>query len=167
MNKPDSLWHEWNELPDVYVRLQKDDMGYPPKEWEQLKAKPTSTDGVYQLQNTPFYARGLATGDEVLTHTSPEGFYPVVKSVQKRSGFSTVRLLISDEEERQALIDYFTGHGCRLEFCREIESLVSIAIPKTAFEEVYDYIRLERDKGRWGAEDGFIVFDEGNDAPQN
>ena len=157
---PSSVWHDWNELPDVYVRLPKDDEGYPPKDWEQLKAEPTDVAGVYRLRNTPFYARGLATGDEVATGTSSEGYYPVIQSVVRRSGYSTIRLLISGDENRRALIDYFVAHGCSLEFCREVKSLVAIAIPKTFLDEVACYILSEKEKGRWGAEDGYIADDE-------
>lgn len=153
-------WIEWNNLPNVYAYRKKDEDDYPPTEWEQLKAKPTDIEGIYQLKNIPFFARGLASDDEVVTQIVAEGFSPVIKSIYKRSGFSTVRILITDEEDRQALINHFTKYGCRLEFCREFKGHVAIAIPKDSFDEVYGYILKGKESGRWGAEDGFIAEDE-------
>jgi hypothetical protein len=32
----------WYDLPAVYVRLAKDELGYPPKDWEELTAEPAN-----------------------------------------------------------------------------------------------------------------------------
>src|SRR5436190_11758392 len=99
--------HEkWHELPEVYVKLHKDNLGYPPRDWEQLKAEPTDREDVYRLKSIPFYARGLAYQDEVRVTTSAEGYYPAVESVAKRSGYSTMRLSIKDEDDKNAIIDH-------------------------------------------------------------
>jgi hypothetical protein len=161
MSKADSEQYlEWKDLPNVYAYREKDEDDFPPKEWEQLKARPTRVEGVYELESIPFFARDLAIGDEVKTEAIPGDFSPVVRTIHKRSGFSTVRIVISENEDREALIKYLTGLGCRLEFCREYEGLVAIAIPAKTFEQVYDYLRAGRDSERWGAEDGFIAADE-------
>lgn len=152
--------HEkWHELPEVYVRLHRDKLGYPPKDWEQLRAEPTDKEEVYKLKSIPFYALGLAYEDEVRVGTSAEGYHPIVDSVVKRSGYSTMRLWIKDEDDRSAIADYFTGRGCLLEFNGH---LVAIAIPKDAFDAVSEYICDEKDRGRWDAEDGYLVIDEGS-----
>src|ERR1051326_6489724 len=100
----------WDKLPDIYVRLQKDEVGYPPKDWEQLKAEPTGGGDTFRIMSIPHYARGLALEDEVTVTTPHEGYYPVFQAVSKRSGYSTMRLMISDNEDRQKLIDYFISH---------------------------------------------------------
>ena len=146
----------WNNLPDVYVRLKKDELGYPPKEWEQLKAEQIGSSEIYRIKSIPFYAKGLAYGDEIATETSKEGYYPVAKSVLKRSGFSTMRLSIKGED-REQVISYFTSEKCLLEFNG---LLVAIAIPRERFDEVSDFICDEKDAGRWDAEDGFLIIDE-------
>jgi hypothetical protein len=148
---------KWHDLPEVYVKLPKDKLGYPPKEWEQLKAEPTDRTEIYRLKSVPFYARGLAYQDEVRVGKSAEGYYPAFESVAKRSGYSTMRLWIKDEDDRNAIVNYFTGRGCLLEFNGH---LAAIAIPRDAFDEVSDYICDEKDRGRWDAEDGYLVIDE-------
>jgi len=148
---------KWHQLPEVYVRLHKDELGYPPKDWEQLKAEPTDREDVYKLNSIPFYSRGLAYQDEVRVTTSAEGFYPVVEAVTRRSGYSTMRLWLKEEDDRNAIINYFTEHGCLLEFNGQ---LAAIAIPRDVFDTVSDYICNEKDRGRWDAEDGYLVIDE-------
>src|SRR5436190_5697815 len=94
---------KWKDLPVVYVKLPKDEIGYPPKDWEELKAEPTETAGIYRLKSIPVYARGLAFNDEVHVGESSEGYSQVVDSVVRRNGFSTMRLLIEEDEDKEAL----------------------------------------------------------------
>jgi hypothetical protein len=147
----------WRDLPEVYVRLRKDELGYPPKEWEQLKAEPTEKPDVYRLKSIPFYARGLAYDDQILVTTSQEGYFPVYRSVVSRSGYSTMRLMIAGNEDHQKLIEYFTQRDTFLEF---LGNLVALAIPRRKFEEVSDFIVHEKQNGRWDAEDGFLIVDD-------
>ena|SRR5205807_8076827 len=155
----------WEELPEIYVRLLKNKAGYPPKDWEQLKAETTDNPGVFRIKNIPFYAHGVAWEDEVSVTTSEEGYYPVFKSVVKRSGYSTVRLWIAKDEDPQKLIDHFTKLDTFLEFDSR---LVALAIPRHRFDEVSEYIFNEKQNGRWGAEDGFLIIDDpGNEAPND
>jgi hypothetical protein len=152
---------QWHDLPDVYVRLHKDELGYPPKDWEQLKAEPTERSDVLRIKSIPFFARGLAYQDEIRVGTSAEGYSPIFESVVTRSGYSTVRLMIEKNEDRQKLIDYFTGVGTLLEFDG---NLVALAIPRDRFDQVSEYIVDEKKKGRWDAEDGFLIIDDASGA---
>ena len=150
---------DWEKLPDVYVRLQKDELGYPPKNWEQLKGQLVESSGLYCLKSIPFYAKGLAWEDEVETHTSPEGYSPVISRVVRRSGFSTMRLQIEPTEDKAALLKYFNDRGVFVEF---LGLLVALAIPRSAFDGISEYVCDEKDKGRWDAEDGYLIIDEGS-----
>lgn len=157
-NKGDPQRHYWRDLPEVYFRLQKDEDGYPPKDWEGLKSERTDEENVYRIKSIPFFTKDVAYDDEVRTGTSEEGFCPVFESVQKRSGHSTIRLLIEQAEDRVALTEYFTSRGCLLEFNGR---LVAIGIPESAFDQISDYIGEGKDRGRWAAEDGYLVIDAG------
>jgi hypothetical protein len=148
---------QWEKLPDIYVRLQKDELGYPPKEWEQLKAEPTGSVNVFRIKNIPHYARGLAWDDEVSVMKSNEGYYPVFRAVVKRSGYSTVRLMLEKHEDRQKLINFFTERDTFLEFDGD---LVALAIPRHRFDEISQYVFNEKQKGRWDSEDGFLITDD-------
>src|SRR3954463_10910703 len=100
-----------NEVTEVYVNLQQDELGYPPKQWEQLKAEEIDRE-LFRIKSVPFYARGLAYEDEVHVTNSDEGYYPVIHSVFKRSGYSTMRLWINDESEKATISNYFIKHHC-------------------------------------------------------
>src|SRR5262249_4032160 len=151
---------QWEALPDIYVRLNKDDLGYPPKDWEQLKGESTNQREVFRIKSIPHYARGLALEDEVKVTTSQEGYYPVFESVVKHSGYSTVRLLISKDEDRDKLIEYFTELDTLLEFDGR---LVALAIPRHRFDEVSEYVFHQKQSGRWDSEDGFLIIDDPSD----
>jgi hypothetical protein len=91
---------DWHDLPHVFARVKQDELGYPPKQWEQLKAQPTRNPDIFVLKRIPFFARGLSYGDEVAVTTSPEGYFPVIQTVVKRSGYSTIRLMIDGNEDK-------------------------------------------------------------------
>jgi len=156
-NKGDPEERRWRRLPKVYFKLEKDEDGYPPEEWEGLKAEPVEEPETYRIKSVPFYASQVAYGDEVRTCTSDEGFFPVFKAVSRRSGFSTVRLWLAEAEDRSTLADFFSGRGCLVEFDGR---LMAIGIPKTAFEDISEYIAAEKDRGRWDAQDGYLVIDD-------
>lgn len=147
----------WAELPDLYVKLQKDELGYPPKEWEQLKGEQLGSTAGFRIKSIPHYARGLALEDEVLTGTSSEGYSPVIQHVTKRSGYSTMRLMIKSSEDKDALIREFVNRNVLLEFAGK---LVALAIPREQLDEVSNYVCEQKDCGRWDAEDGFLIIDE-------
>ncbi|HEV2963933.1 MAG TPA: DUF4265 domain-containing protein [Candidatus Angelobacter sp.] len=154
---------QWEEMPEIYIRLHKDELGYPPKEWEQLKGERTKKGDVFRIKNIPFYARGIAWEDEVSVTKSEEGYYPVFESVIERSGYSTIRLMIENDEDRDKLIDFFTEHETFLEFNGR---LVALAIPRHRYEEVMEYVCKEKDRGRWDAEEGFLIVDDPRDEPK-
>jgi hypothetical protein len=154
--KEDLPREKWEKLPDIYIRLHKDELGYPPKDWEQLKAEETGQPEIFRIKNIPHYARGLAWEDEISVTTSEEGYYPVFQSVIKRSGYSTMRLMIEKSEDRQKLTEYFTERETLMEFD---DRLVALAIPRHRFDEVSEYVCNQKNKGRWDAEDGFLIID--------
>src|SRR5262249_26105144 len=90
----------WEALPEIYVRLHKDELGYPPREWDQLRVEPTDEPAVLRSKNIPQCARGLSLEDEVKVSTSTEGYYPCCESVVRRSGYSPVWLRISKDKDQ-------------------------------------------------------------------
>lgn len=153
-NQGDPEERRWSRLPEIWFRLDKDEDGYPPKDWERLKAEPTGQPHIFRVKSVPFFAREVAYNDEVCWCVSPEGYEPVFESVVKRSGYSTLRLLIAQDEDRASLTNYFTDRDCLVEFSGR---LVAIGVPNATLDEVSEYIDAEKERGRWGAEDGYIA----------
>jgi hypothetical protein len=67
-----------------------------------------------------------------------------------------MRLLITETENRNSVTQYFTSRDCLVEFNGR---LAAIGIPKATFDEVSEYIASEKERGRWDAEDGYLVID--------
>jgi Domain of unknown function (DUF4265) len=127
-----------------------------PNSGNSSRRSPLENPDMFVLKSIPFFARGLSYDDEVAVTTSPEGYFPVIQTVVKRSGYSTIRLMINVNEDKDKLIDFFTNTGSMLEFDGQ---LVALAIPKDQFEKLSQYIVSQKEEGRWGAEDGFLIID--------
>jgi len=160
-NEGDLADRRWRRLPEVWFRLEKDDDGYPPKEWEGLKSEKTGQPDTYKIKNVPFFARDVAYDDEVQAVVSEEGDYLAFRTVSKRSGYSTVRLwMTSENEDSSALTTYLSDRACLVEFAPNFGNrLVAVGIPRTVFSEVDAFITAGREKGRWDAQDGYIDGD--------
>lgn len=147
----------WEALPDIYVCLHKDELGYPPKGWEQLKAEPTDLPDVFRSRVFLIMHGGWLGKMRSPLKNPRKGTYPVFQAVAKRSGYSTVRLMIEKDENRGKLIDFFTKRDTLLEFDGD---LVALAIPRHRFDEISEYVFNEKQSGRWDSEDGFLIIDD-------
>ena len=156
-NRGDPEERYWRRLPRVFFRLQKDEDGYPERDWEGLKSEPTGAPNTYRIMSSPFFDRNVAFRDEVLTRASDEGDFVVFHSVTKRSGYSTVRLLIQEEGDTMAVVKHFMSLGCLVQ-CNG--SHASLAIPQTSYEKVSESIDAGMQSGRWGAEDGYLADED-------
>jgi len=156
-NRGDPDARYWRRLPRVFFRLQRDEDGYPEKDWEGLKSEPTGAPNTYRIMSSPFFDRNVAFRDEVLARASDEGGFVVFHSVTKRSGYSTVRLLIQEEEDTIAVVKHFRSLGCLVQ-CNGIHA--SLAIPQISYEKVSETIDAGMESGRWGADDGYLASED-------
>jgi hypothetical protein len=147
-NEGDLADWRWRRLPEVWFRLEKDDDGYPPKEWEGLKSEKTGQPDTYKIKNVPFFARDVAYDDEVQAVVAEEGDY---------LAYSTVRLwMTSENEDSGALTTYLSDRACLVEFAPNFGNrLVAVGIPRAVFSEVYAFITAGREKGCWDAQHGY------------
>jgi len=118
----------------VLFPLARDEDGYPPYGSESLWARPVA-DG-YQLDNTPFFAEGVSSGD-VVTVERDDGAL-VFRSVVRPSGHSTVRVLVRDPAEVPSVREELRALGCSTEGSH-IPGLLAVDVPATV-----DYARLRR-----------------------
>jgi len=59
-----------DDLVKVVVKLEKDEDDYPPADYEGLWARALG-EGLFQVDNIPFFAKGIAYGDIVSAVTEP------------------------------------------------------------------------------------------------
>ncbi len=57
----------------ILFRLQRDEVGYPPTDWESLWATPLGSNQ-FEIDNVPFYIRGISSGDVILARSCRHKF---------------------------------------------------------------------------------------------
>ena len=115
----------------IIVPLEQDEDGYPPVGAERLWARYVG-DGRYEIDNIPFFARGLALGDVVSAvpeEGADEGVLRYLQVLQP-SGHSTFRILVHDKAQVPEVCRLLEQLGCDTERSH-LPRLVAIGIPPT------------------------------------
>jgi hypothetical protein len=71
-------------------------------------------DHRYKLDNTPWYAYGVSTGDIIEAHRDEPNGFPVFKGVLEKSGYRTLRIT-SDRDFSDDLLEQIKALGCSFE----------------------------------------------------
>jgi hypothetical protein len=148
-----------SERVKVRFRLQRPRDGWPPVESEGVWAKPRGGTE-YELDNVPWFARGIAFGDRVRAELDDDG----VLWAQERlswSGRYTVRVIPHGNEpateQLQAIIDAFSPLGAECEGGLPAFKIVALDIPPTArLAEIKSLLVEGEAEGRWGFEEGCV-----------
>lgn len=135
----------------VLFRIDRDEDGYPPVEVESLWGA-LRDEGV-EIDNVPFYARGVALGDIVKVGRSKDGALEF-ESVLRRGGHSTYRLLLlrEDPEEPLRVMSELVAMGLRVE--QDVACLLAVDVPPAvSLDDVRDFLLEGIDSGRWEVEE--------------
>jgi len=114
-----------DQLVKVFVRLDRDEDGYPPVDWEELWAADLG-HGAYRVDNIPFYAQLLSHGDTVAVEERDGRL--VVVGVTAVEGHSTVRVVAHDETITPKLRAELRSIGCPSELSN-IPSFFAVDVP--------------------------------------
>lgn len=109
----------------VVVKLEKDEDDYPPADYEGLWALPAG-EGLFRIDNVPFFARGIAYGDIVSATAEQQELR--FQEVVRPSGHSTLRLIIYDEKDIPSVGALLEELGCTIERSH-IPGLLSVDVP--------------------------------------
>ena len=107
----------------LLFRLERDPDGYPPVDVEGIWAI-VQADGSYEIDNIPFFARGVAVGDVVSAKRIDDEFF--FEKLLRPSGHSLVRIIVYDEAEVPKLCSELKSLGCDLELDG---TLVAVDVP--------------------------------------
>ncbi|HYO79409.1 MAG TPA: DUF4265 domain-containing protein [Thermoanaerobaculia bacterium] len=139
------------DLVKILFRLEKDEDGYPPEDVESLWAIPV-VDG-FQLDNIPFFVRGVAYGDVVSANRADDGALEF-EGVVRRGGHSTYRLLLEEDEELQATVAELERLGLGVE--SDVGSLLAVDVPHDVDETIIrDHFFEGFDAERWEVEEAY------------
>ncbi|MBE3015004.1 DUF4265 domain-containing protein [Microbispora sp. NEAU-D428] len=112
----------------VVFCLEQDEDGWPPAGSEALWAESTEDPHVVKLANTPFFALGVAWGDEVSVRKDSDGpwFYA---GLVRESGHSAVRIIVNDRDRVGEFQDKLTEFGCAWEGISEFPGMIAVNVP--------------------------------------
>ncbi|MFD8739502.1 DUF4265 domain-containing protein [Streptomyces sp. NPDC059618] len=117
----------------VHFRMQVDEDGWPPVSVENLWAVDLG-DGTVHLDNTPWFVRGVASGDIVKVEADDEGLRWAGETV-RASGNCTIRLIVlrdgGSAAARQTVLDSFHRFGTTGEGIEQFR-MVALDVPPTA-----------------------------------
>lgn len=144
----------------IRFALDRDESGWPPAESEGLWALPLG-GGLFRLDNTPWFVRGVAAEDVVVASPDADGTLWFVR-VHERAGRSVVRVVPRSDGplagDRQAVLDLFTPLGVTGEGMSSPVNMVALDIgpggPLAAIKTLL--VHGEAD-GRWYYEEGCIT----------
>jgi hypothetical protein len=130
----------------IVFALEQEADGYPPDRWESLWGFETQ-DGCYCLDNIPFYAKGVSSGDVVAV--VPNEGQLQFERVIRPSGNSVVRLYVSDLSDMQATRDSFRELECDSEL-HSNPKFVAVEVPSAvAAGPVNVLLEAGAKSGRW------------------
>jgi hypothetical protein len=143
-----------DDLVKVVVKLERDEDDYPPADYEGLWARPLG-EGLFQVDNIPFFAKGIAYGDIVSAVTEPRELR--FREVVRPSGHGTLRLIIYDEKEVSTVSALLQKMGCAVERSH-IPGLISVDVPPAVSLAVLKPILDEGEaQERWGYEEACLA----------
>lgn len=136
----------------VIVLLEQDDEDYPPVDYEELWTTPLG-EGLYRIENIPFFARGIARGDIVSAAEEDEDL--IFHEVAEQSGHSTIRLIVYNEYAVPAIVERFLDQGCDAE--TTFNKLVALDVPpEVSMETLKEKLDLGYTQGQWDYEEACI-----------
>ncbi|NVJ07027.1 DUF4265 domain-containing protein [Myxococcus sp. AM001] len=137
----------------VIFELEKDEDDYPPADSEGLWARPLG-EGLFQLDNVPFFAKGVACED-VVSAELVDGEL-LFQKVVRPSGHATLRLIIYDEEEVPSVKALLEKQGCAVERSH-VPGLISVDVPPAvSLDALKPLLDEGEDAERWGYEEACL-----------
>ena len=138
----------------VFFQFEQDEDGYPPATVESLWALPKD-EGLFQLDNIPFFATGVALGD-IVSATEEKGVLRFQEVIQP-SGHSTLRVAISKVADVPAVRVLFEQKGCSVEQSH-LPRLIAVDVPPSIpLESLHPVLEAGREQGRWDYEEACLA----------
>jgi hypothetical protein len=144
----------------IRFALDRDQDGWPPAESEGLWAVPLE-GGLYRLDNTPWFVRGVAIDDVIEARRDHDGVLWFVR-VRGCGGRIVVRVIPRADGplrgDRQAVLDLFAPLGVAGEGMSSPVNMVALDIgPDTPLSSVKSLLASGEADGRWHYEEGCIT----------
>ncbi len=137
----------------IAFRLDRDEDGYPPSDYERLWAVPLP-NGNYRIDNIPFFIMGISAEDEVSVESEGEELF--FKELVKPSGISTFRVIPFNHSMSEKVRADIAALGGKSEYNLEV-GVVAVEMPASSpIRPFLDYIVEEQEKGVLDFEEGAL-----------
>jgi hypothetical protein len=151
--------NRWPPLhPDVVkIRISLDSDA--PYETESMWARPIG-DGIFVLDNVPFFAYGLSLGDKLFARTTGDAVLEYA-GVAERSGHSTYRVFLSESSPAGRCEEYWReleALGCGRETGTSRLWAVDLP-PATDIFQVYRILQEAEAEGVWEFEEVHVAHE--------
>jgi len=121
----------------ITFRLEQDEEGWPPVSSELMWAIPRTGDTA-ELDNIPFFAKGVAAGD-IVAFSRDEGQLTFA-GVLVPGGHSTIRVIMYQLDQKVATRDALQQLGCETEGSH-LPSLFAVDVPAAAsYRRVLEFL---------------------------
>jgi hypothetical protein len=138
----------------ILFELEQDKDGYPPASAETLWAI-KSGEGLFKIDNIPFFVFGIAV-DDIVSATPEEGVFRF-KEVVHPSGHSTVRVVVYEPSDVPTVRALFKQLGCSTELSHLPRLLAVDVPPAVSLDKLKEVLNSGRDQGRWGYEEACLA----------
>ncbi len=143
----------------VHFRMDIDEDGWPPASVESLWAVDLS-DGTVRLDNTPWFVRGVASGDIITVELDDEGVLWAGDTVQPSQN-CTIRLIVLKDQgsaaARQSVLKAFHSLGTTGEGI-ERYGMVALDVPPEAdLQRIRKLLEHGEAKEWWHREEGCVT----------
>jgi hypothetical protein len=141
-------------LVRIWILIEKDEVGYPEsQDWEDLWGQPTS-GGRFVIDSVPFFAKGVARGDQVTAVVSEEGFLAVDKITQ-RGGHSAFRIWLAEDliGSLHQVVNDLEGMGADVEVT--LQRLLAIDADPEHECGIWDYLQEGTQRADWELQVGY------------
>ena len=138
----------------VLFHLEQDEDGYPPDRVETLWAIEMG-DGLYKIDNIPFFVTGIAVED--IVSAEPEAGMLVYKEVVHPSGHGTFRVVVYDHDEVPGVRGLFKQLGCSTEQSH-LRGLIAVNVPPSVpWDDLKRVLDTGRAQDRWDYEEACLA----------
>lgn len=146
----------------IRFALQRDQDGWPPAESEGLWAESVGS-GLYRLDNTPWFVRGVAAEDVVEAHADADDVLWFTR-VHERGDHVVVRVIPRADGplhgDRQAVLDAFLPLDVGAEGMSSPVNMVALDIgPEAPLAFVKSLLVTGEADGRWYYEEGSVTHE--------
>lgn len=141
------------EQTKIAFHLAQDEEGFPPADWEHLWARVVG-DGLYFIDNTPFFIYDISFGD--IVEAAEESGQLVYRRSVQRSPHSTLRVMLFRKERAAQLRQRLRELGCATELSH-VPGLIAVDVPPEAsLASVRSLLNSGEEAGDWEYEEAAI-----------